>query len=103
MARPVEFAIKIGALETIWHWRDHGGLAGGGQSLAHALVGIEGLVGDQQISSQMRQQCIGAVQVMRLSRRQQEAHRIAERVGEGMDLCAQRAATVAKGLVFIFF
>jgi hypothetical protein len=46
---------------------------------------------------------IGAGQVVRLSRRQQEAQRIAERVDEGVDLCAQPAAAVAECLILNFF
>jgi hypothetical protein len=34
------------------HRRDHGGFAGGGQCLAHPLVGIEGLVGDELLPRQ---------------------------------------------------
>jgi hypothetical protein len=51
----------------------------------------------------MRQQHISRGQVVRLSRRQQEAQRIAERVDERMDLGAQTAAAAAKCLVLNFF
>jgi len=51
----------------------------------------------------VRQQRIGAGQVVRLSRRQQKAQRIAERVDQGMDLCAQAAAAAAKRLIVYFF
>ncbi len=88
MARLVELAVEIGRRAAVCHRRDHGGFAGGGEPLAHSFVGIESLVGDQQVGCHMRQQGIGAVQIMRLSRRQHEAQRIAERVDEGMDLCA---------------
>jgi hypothetical protein len=51
----------------------------------------------------MRQQRISSGQVVRLSRRQQEAQRIAERVDQRMDLGAQTAAAAAKCLVLNFF
>jgi len=51
----------------------------------------------------MRQQRISRGQVVRLSRRQQKAQRIAERVDQSMDLGAQTAAAAAKGLVLSFF
>jgi hypothetical protein len=40
---------------------------------------------------------------VRLSRRQQKAQRITERVDQRMDLGAQTAAAAAKGLVLSFF
>jgi hypothetical protein len=40
---------------------------------------------------------------VRLSRRQQQVQRIAERVDQRMDLGAQPAAAAAKRLVFSFF
>ena len=51
----------------------------------------------------MRQQRISPSQIVRLSRGQQEAQRIAERVDQRMDLGAQTAAAAAKCLVLNFF
>ena len=51
----------------------------------------------------MRQQRISPGQIVRLSRGQQQAQRIAERVDQRMDLGAQTAAAAAKGLVLNFF
>ena len=59
--------------------------AGRGQRFEDPLVGVEGAVGDQQAGGHVRQQRVGADQIMRLSRRQQERHRLAERVDQGMD------------------
>jgi hypothetical protein len=103
MARLVEFSVKLARCQAVWPGRDYGRFAGGGQGLENSCIGIEGLVGDQQIGRHIRQQRIGAGQVVRLSRRQQEAQRIAERVDEGVDLSAQPAAAVAKCLLLNFF
>ena len=51
----------------------------------------------------MRQQRISPGQIVRLSRGQQEAQRIAKCVDQRMDLGAQTAAAAAKGLVLNFF
>ena len=51
----------------------------------------------------MRQQRISRGQVVRLSWRQQEAQRIAERLDQRMDLGAQTAGAAAKCLVLTFF
>jgi hypothetical protein len=39
---------------------------------------------------------------VRLPRRRQKCQRIAERVDQGMDFCAQPAAAAANGLIVIF-
>ena len=51
----------------------------------------------------MRQQRISPGQIVRLSWRQQQAQRIAERVDQRMDLGAQTAAAAAQCLVLSFF
>ena len=95
MARFVEFSVKFARYDPVWPGRDDGGFASRRQWVKYSAIGIEGAVGDQQIGGHVRQQRIGAGQVVRVSRRQQQAHRIAERVDQGMDLCAQAAAAVA--------
>ena len=103
VARLLEFSVKLARCQAIWPGWDYGRFAGGGQGPENSRIGIEGPVGDQQIGGHFRQQRIGAGQVVRLSRRQQEAQRIAERVDEGVDLCAQPAAAVAECLILNFF
>ena len=73
------------------------------ERLEDPLVGIEGGVGDQPIGGHLRQQRVGADQIMRLSRRQQKSQWLAERVDQGMDFRAQPTAAAADGLILIFF
>src|SRR6516164_382276 len=61
------------------------------------------LCGDQDLGGHLRQQRIGAGEIMGLSRDQQEAQRIAERVGQGMDFGAQSALATADRLIIVFF
>jgi hypothetical protein len=82
---------------------DYGGFASRGQRLEYSAIGIEGAICDQQVGGHMRQQRISPGQVVRLSRGQPEAQRVAERVDQRMDLRAQTAAAAAKRLVFNFF
>ena len=98
----VEFGIESTRRCTALAERDHGGFAGGRKRLKDPLVGIESLVGDQQIGGHLRQQGIGAHQIMRLPRRQQECQRIAERIDQGMKLRAEAAAAAAKRLIRVF-
>ncbi len=78
---------------------DHAGL---GQGLDDALIGIIGLVGDQQPGGHLRQRRASApVRVVRLSRGQQERQRVAERVDQGVDLGAQPALAAADRLIVI--
>src|SRR3954453_3732319 len=60
-------------------------------SAEHPLLGVERLVGDQRVRGQVRQQRVRALQVVRLSRREREPGRVAERVDGGVDLGAQPA------------
>jgi hypothetical protein len=62
----------------------------------------QALVGHRLIGGYLRQQRVGADQVVRLSRGQQKRRRVAERVGEGAELCAQPAAAAADRLIMIF-
>src|SRR4051795_11823956 len=55
---------------------DDGCLAGLGQRLAHALVRIEGFVGDERLGLKLREQRIRSSQVMRLTAGEMEADRI---------------------------
>ena len=99
----VEFSIEFARHQAVWSRRDDGGFASRCQRVEYAAIGIEGAICDQQVGGHMRQQRISPGQIVRLSRRQQEAQRIAERVDQRMDLGAQTAAAVAKCLVLNFF
>jgi hypothetical protein len=99
----VEFSIELARHQTVWSRRDYGGFASRRQRAEYSAIGIEGAICDQQVGGHMRQQRISPGQVVRLSRRQQEAQRIAERVDQRMDLGAQPAAAAAECLVLNFF
>jgi hypothetical protein len=83
--------------------RDNGRLAGRRQWVEDLLVGVKSSVGDQQIGGHLRQQRVGANQIMGLSQCEQERQRLAERVDQSMGFCAQSAAAAANGLIVIFF
>ena len=103
MALFVEFAIEFARRRAVWSRRDYGGFASRRQPVEYSAIGIEGTICDQQVGGHLRQQRISRGQVVRLSRRQQKAQRITERVDQRMDLGAQTAAAAAKCLVLSFF
>ena len=103
MALFVEFAIEFARRHAVWSRRDYGGFASRRQPVEYSAIGIKGTICDQQVGGHLRQQRISRGQVVRLSRRQQKAQRITERVDQRMDLGAQTAAAAAKGLVLSFF
>jgi hypothetical protein len=72
--------------------RDHRGLTGGGQRLKDALIGVERLVGDHHIGRHRGQQVVRPHAALCPAAGQEEAHRVAQRVGQGVDLGAQSAA-----------
>jgi hypothetical protein len=103
VARFVAFSIELARRQAVWSRRDDGGFASRRQGVEYSAIGVEGAICDQQVSAHMRQQRISPGQVVCLSRRQQKAQRIAERVDQRMDLGAQTATAAAKCLVLNFF
>ena len=91
MTRLVEVTVVGARLLAVALGRDHGGLAGPLEGLEHALLGIEGLVRDQGVGRETRQQGIGTLQIMRLAWAEREAGRVAERIDRGVDLRRQAA------------
>ena len=81
-------------------WNDRG-LAGGQQRLDDAGVGVEGLVGQQGGGFQVRDEGVGALQIVGLAWRQQEPERVAERVDQGVDLGAQSAPAASDRFVVL--
>ena len=74
------------------------------QRLDHPFVGVVSLVGEQRISLETGQKHIGALEVMRLSRREMKADRIAQRVHRRVDFRAQSAFATADRLgLAVFF
>jgi hypothetical protein len=66
------------------------------QVFDHPLVGVVGLVGKQRVGRKLRQKRVGALEIMRLSGREMEAGRIAQRVYRSVDFRAQSAFTAAR-------
>ena len=95
LCRALNLAVALG--------RDHDRLSSCKQRLDHPLVSIEGLVCQQGLGCHLRQQRVGALQIMGLPRRQDEVQRIAQRIDKGMDLGAQPAFAAPDGLVFAVF
>ena len=79
--------------------RDDDRLAGFGQRLQHALVGIERLVGDERLGLKRGQQGIGSSQIVLLTAGEMKADRIAERIHQGVDLGGQPALAAPDRLV----
>lgn len=91
MARLVSLFIVIALDFAVALWWDHCRLSCCEQRFYDALVGVEGFVREQSISSHLRQQRVCALQIMGLARRQKKRKRIAQRVNESMYLGAQPA------------
>ena len=86
VARLVKRLIELAGRCSILPRRDNGGFAGIRQRFENPLIGIIGLVGDQDLGGHLRQQRIGTDEIMGLSRGQQEAQRVAEGVDQSVDL-----------------
>src|SRR3954447_7253495 len=97
--RLVEVGVVGAGLLAVGLGRDHGRLAGPRERPEDALLGVVGLVGDQRVRGQAREQRVGALQIMRLTRAEREPGRVAERVDGGVDLRAQPAAAAPDRLV----
>ena len=73
--------------------------AGFSQGHHHPFVGVIGLVGDQRVRLHVREQVVGAVQIVSLSSGQVKPQRIARGIDDGVDLCAQPSSRASNGLV----
>ena len=91
----VEGARRLAAFAR---WDDRG-LAGFSQRLAHPLVGIERLVGNERLGPKLRQQGIGSDQIVLLTTGEMKADRIAKRIHQGVDLGRQPTLAAADRLV----
>jgi hypothetical protein len=63
------------------------------------LVGIEALVGEQNVSFQLRQQHIGPFQIAGLSAGEMKSKRIAKGIDSGVNFGAQPALAASDGLL----
>ena len=82
---------------------DHECLSCRQKGFDHARVGIKGFIRQQSVGLHVRQQHIGALQIMRLARGQAEGERVAQGIDQGMDFGAQSALAAADRLVFAVF
>ena len=70
VARLVERLIELTGRCSVLPRRDHGGFPGPRQRFENTFIGIIGLVADQHLGGDLRQQRIGAGEIMGLSRGQ---------------------------------
>lgn len=103
MPRLEQFAVVVARRLAALSRRDHGGLAGCLQGLNDALFGVECLVGDQRVRLHLRQEMIGAHQIVRFAASQEDAGRVAKRIDGSVDLGAPSAARAADRLVLAGF
>lgn len=99
----VQFFVEGARVFAVALGRDHGSFSGGEKRFHHALVGVVSLVRQQHVGCHQRHQRVGAIQIVRLSRRQIEGERIAKRIGQTMDFSAQTAFAASDRLVFVVF
>ena len=98
----VEFLV-VSALDfSVRFWWDDGGNSCGGKRRQHTFIGIIGFIGEERRGGNLWQKRIGALQIMRLPRRQKEAGGVAERVARRMNLGGQPAFAAADGLAALF-
>ena len=103
MAGLVEIPVVAAWRRPIGLGRDDGCLAGGGERVEDAFVGVVGPVGNQGLGLHVRQPVVGTDQIMSLPAAQDEADRVAQRIDQGMDLGAQAPARAADGLIVTRF
>ena len=99
----VGFFVEIALNLAVALGRDHDRLSPCKQRLDHPLVGIEGLVCQQGVGRHIRQQRVGAFQIVGLALRQDEAQRVAQRIDKRVNLGAQTAFAAPDRLVFAVF
>lgn len=102
-ARFIEIFVVRARLFAVGLRWDDGLYASLAQRPNHALVSIEGLIREQGTGLKSRQKRISACQIMRLSGREMEAGRIAQRIHYGVNFRAQSAFAAADCLVLVVF
>ena len=99
MASFVELLVVIALYLTVGLGRDHGNFARLLPRDQDPLVGVEALIGKQNVSVQLRQQHIGPFQVAGLPACEMKFKGIAEGVDSGVNLGAQPALAASDGLL----
>lgn len=102
VARLVNLLVVGSLANAVSFGRNDRGFTRGAERLDDALIGIEGLVGQQSVGLHIRQQRIGALQIMGLAGGKQEGERIAEGVDQGVNFGAQPAFAASDRLVFFW-
>src|SRR5690606_25243676 len=99
MAGGIEVVIIWTRFPAPRHRWNHRGFSGAQERLDHSLVGIESFVGEQSVGLHVRQEDVGAFEVVGLARCQQKCNRIAQSVDHGMNLRAQSASAAPNRFV----
>ncbi len=100
MARLIQMLVIFARLLTTALGRDDDAFAIVLQRYNHPLFCVIGFIGDDSVRLDVRQQGIGAFQVMSLSWRQMKAGRIAQGIDGRVDLGAQPATAASDRLCF---
>ena len=99
MASFVKFLVVFALYLTVGLGRDHGNFARSLPRDQDPLIGVEALVGEQNVSVQLRQQYIGPFQIAGLSAGEMKAGGVAQGVDRGVNLGAQPAFASPEGLI----
>jgi hypothetical protein len=93
VARAVEVWVVLSAVGTVDFGGDGDFNTGGFEDVDHALLGIVGAVGEQRAepADYPGQQRVGAVEIVKMARRQVERDRVAEGIAQRVKLGAQSA------------
>jgi len=98
MAPVVHVTVEVDGSLAVGLGRDHRGGAAI-VKLRSEPVGVEGFVAEQSAEDDTLDQRLHADAVVALAGQQDEAHQIAEGIGEGNDLAGQAAARAADRLI----
>lgn len=103
MTRLVGILVEIALNFAVAPGRNNERFSAGKQRFNDTFVGVEGFVSQQGIGFHVGQQCVGALQIMGLSRRQQKPQRIAKGIDKCVNLGAQPAFAAPDRFVFARF
>jgi hypothetical protein len=95
----VKFLVVFALYLAVGLRRNHGNFARLLPGDQDPLVGVEALVGEQNVSVQLRQQYIGPFQIAGLSAGEMKSNGIAEGIDGGVNLGAQPALAAPDGLL----
>jgi hypothetical protein len=103
MAGLVDLFVEGARSFAVALWRNDDRFACCQQRLDDALVGIEGFISQQSIGLHVREQFVGALQIVGLARAEKEVERIAQGIDQGVDFGAQSAFAAPDRLVLAGF